>query len=112
MSDLSWWLSPHPDWEPGEDWPQAVPIVRYETDDAVAVIDPLLPPDDDFDAHGKPVHVLLTQPAHFRGTADFVGLHESELRSPKPDAARTPERIHARSAAATSCSQTVRNRRQ
>jgi len=75
-------LSPHPDWEPGEDWPQAVPIVRYETDDAVAVIDPLLPPDDDFDAHGKPVHVLLTQPAHFRGTADFVGRYRASVWVP------------------------------
>jgi len=72
MSELSWWLSPHPDWEPGEDWPKEVPVVRYETDDEVALIDPLLPPGDDFDPRGKPVTVLLTQPAHRRGTADFV----------------------------------------
>jgi hypothetical protein len=72
VSELSWWLSPHPDWEPGEDWPQEVPVVRYETDDEVALIDPFLPPGGDFDPHGKPVNVLLTQPAHYRGTADFV----------------------------------------
>lgn len=72
MGELSWWFAPHPDWEPGEDWPEAVPVVRYETDDVVALIDPFLPPEDDFDPHGKPVHVLLTQPAHFRGTTDFV----------------------------------------
>ena len=43
MSKLSWWFAPHPDWEPGEDWPQEVPIVRYETDDEVALIDPFPP---------------------------------------------------------------------
>ena len=72
MSDLSWWFAPHPDWEPGEDWPEEVPVVRYETNDDVVLIDPFLPPDDGFDPHGKPVHVLLTQPAHYRGTLDFV----------------------------------------
>ena len=72
MSELSWWLAPHPDWKPGEDWDQTVPVVRYETEHAVAVIDPFLPPDGDFDPGEKPVHVLLTQPAHFRGTSDFV----------------------------------------
>ncbi len=72
MGALSWWLSPHPDWEAGEDWPEVVPVVRYETDDAVVLIDPFLPPDDSFDPGGKPVRVLLTQPAHCRGTSDFV----------------------------------------
>jgi len=65
-------MSPHPDWEPTEDWPREVPVVRYETEDDVVLIDPLLPPEGDFDPHGKPVRVLLTQGAHYRGTADFV----------------------------------------
>jgi glyoxylase-like metal-dependent hydrolase (beta-lactamase superfamily II) len=72
VGTLSWWRSPHPDWEPGEDWPELVPVVRYETEDEVVLIDPFLPPEDDFDPAGKPVRVLLTQPAHYRGTADFV----------------------------------------
>ena len=72
MSELSWWLSPHPAWEPGEDWPQEVPVVRYETEDEVALIDPFLPPDGDFDPRDKPLKVLLTQPSHYRGTSDFV----------------------------------------
>jgi glyoxylase-like metal-dependent hydrolase (beta-lactamase superfamily II) len=72
MSDLSWWFSPHPDWEPTEDWPQEVPVVRYETADEVALIDPFLPADGAFDPGGKAVRVLLTQPAHHRGTADVV----------------------------------------
>jgi glyoxylase-like metal-dependent hydrolase (beta-lactamase superfamily II) len=65
VSELSWWLAPHPDWEPTEDWPEEVPVVRYETDDEVVLIDP-------FDPRGKPVRVLLTQGAHYRGTAEFV----------------------------------------
>jgi glyoxylase-like metal-dependent hydrolase (beta-lactamase superfamily II) len=98
VSELSWWFAPHPDWEPGEDWPEAVPIVRYETDDIVALIDPLLPPDDDFDPHGKPVHVLLTQPAHFRGTTDFIERYGASVWVPpraewrkRPNPATTAE---------------------
>jgi glyoxylase-like metal-dependent hydrolase (beta-lactamase superfamily II) len=72
MSELSWWFAPHPDWVPREDWPEEVPVVRYETGHEVVLIDPFLPPDGDFDPHGKPVRVLLTQGAHYRGTADFV----------------------------------------
>ena len=72
MSTLTWWLAPHPAWEEGEDWPEHVPVVRYETEREVALIDPFLPADGSFDPGGKPVRVLLTQPAHYRGTADFV----------------------------------------
>ena len=72
MSDLTWWFSPHPAWEPGEDWDPEVPVVQLETDGEVVLIDPFIPPDDSFDPQGKSVHVLLTQPAHYRGTADFV----------------------------------------
>jgi glyoxylase-like metal-dependent hydrolase (beta-lactamase superfamily II) len=72
LSELDWWYAPHPAWEPGENWPAEVPVVRYETDAEVVLIDPFLPPDGSFDPRGKPVRVLLTQPAHVRGTADFV----------------------------------------
>ena len=72
MSDLTWWFSPHPAWEPGEDWDPEVPVVQLETDAEIVLIDPFIPPDDSFDPQGKPVRVLLTQPAHYRGTADFV----------------------------------------
>jgi glyoxylase-like metal-dependent hydrolase (beta-lactamase superfamily II) len=82
VSEVSWWLSPHPDWEPGEDWPQEVPVVRYETADEVALVDPFLPPENDFDPGGKPVKVLLTQPAHYRGTSDFVERHGASVWVP------------------------------
>lgn len=82
MGSLSWWLSPHPDWEAGEDWPEEVPVVRYETDEEVVLIDPFLPPDDSFDPGGKPVRVLLTQGAHYRGTADFVERYDASVWAP------------------------------
>jgi glyoxylase-like metal-dependent hydrolase (beta-lactamase superfamily II) len=75
-------MSPHPDWESSEDWPQEVPVVRYETDDDVVLIDPFLPPDGEFDPHGKPVRVLLTQGAHYRGTADFVERYGASVWTP------------------------------
>lgn len=82
VSELSWWLAPHPAWEPGEDWPEEVPVVRYETDDEVVLIDPFLPPDGGFDPEGKPVRVLLTQGAHYRGTADFVERYAASVWAP------------------------------
>jgi glyoxylase-like metal-dependent hydrolase (beta-lactamase superfamily II) len=98
VSELTWWFAPHPAWEPGEDWPAEVPIVRYETDDEVVLIDPFLPPDGVFDPHGKPVRVLLTQPAHYRGTADFVERHGASVWVPpraawrrRPNPATTAE---------------------
>ena len=82
MSELTWWFSPHPAWEPGEDWNQEVPVVRLETDHEVVLIDPFLPPNKTFDPRGKAVHVLLTQPAHYRGTADFVERYQASVWAP------------------------------
>jgi glyoxylase-like metal-dependent hydrolase (beta-lactamase superfamily II) len=82
VSELSWWFAPHPDWEPTEDWPECVPVVRYETAEEVALIDPFLPPGDSFDVHGKAVRVLLTQPAHYRGTSDFVARYGASVWAP------------------------------
>ena len=72
MGALTWWLSPHPDWEEGEDWPELVPVVQYETDSEIVLIDPFLPAEGSFDQGDKPVTVLLTQRSHYRGTGDFV----------------------------------------
>ena len=40
MSELTWWFSHHPAWEPGENWPAEVPVVRLENDEEVVLIDP------------------------------------------------------------------------
>ena len=105
MSTLDWWYAPHPAWEPGENWPEEVPVVRYETDEEVVLFDPFLPVDRDFDPHGKPVRVLLTQPAHYRGTDDFVERfgasvwappHAAWRKRPKPETtAELPSGVEA-----------------
>ena len=82
VASLSWWFAPHPAWEPGEDWPREVPVVRYETDAEVALIDPFLPPDGSFSADHKPVRVLLTYPAHYRGTDDFIERYGATVWAP------------------------------
>ena len=82
MTEVSWWLAPHPSWEPTEDWDENVPVVRYETEAEVVLIDPFLPPDSSFDPHGKPVRILLTQAAHYRGTADFVDRYRASVWAP------------------------------
>jgi hypothetical protein len=57
-------------------------VVCYDTDTVIALIDPLLPPDDSFDPHGKSVRVLLTYPAHYRGTDDFVERYGASVWAP------------------------------
>jgi hypothetical protein len=54
----------------------------YETAGEVALIDPFLPRGGKFDAGGKAVRVLLTQPSHYRGTADFVDRHGASVWVP------------------------------
>ena len=72
--------------------------MRYETDDEVALVDPFLPREGSFDPHGKPVRVLLTQGAHYRGTADFVERYGASVWAPprafwrkRPNPATTDE---------------------
>lgn len=94
MGELTWWLSPHPSWEEGEDWPELVPVVRYETEHEIVVIDPFLPPDDSFDPGGKPVRVLLTQRAHYRGADDFVERWGASVWS-RPTSDELPDEVEA-----------------
>ena len=66
------WMAPHPEWEPTENWPEDVLCVYYESSDGIVLIDPLLPRgekaefwralDADVDRLRQPVGVLLTAP--------------------------------------------------
>jgi hypothetical protein len=82
MSELTWWFAPHPEWEPGENWPREVLCVRIETDDEIVLIDPLEPAEETGE---KPVRVLLTAPWHVRGTAEVVERYGAMVWAP-PDA--------------------------
>src|ERR687884_1710703 len=74
------WTGLHPEWTPEqggpEGWEQEVGCVYYEAPDAVVLIDPLVPPEDeerfwgaldrDVERAGKPVRILLTVSWHDR----------------------------------------------
>ena len=74
------WTGLHPDWKPEdagpEGWDQEVGCVYYEALDAVVLVDPLAPPEDeerfwaaldrDVERAGKPVRILLTVAWHGR----------------------------------------------
>ena len=71
------WTAVHPAWEPAEaetpgDWPREVGAVAYAAPGALVLIDPLVtddawePVDRLVEAHGRPVHVLVTIAFHER----------------------------------------------
>jgi hypothetical protein len=72
---LAYWLAPHPEWEPTENWPEDVLCVRYDSPDGIVLIDPQLPrgEEDEFlKTLVGPVRVLLTAPWHARDTSAIV----------------------------------------
>jgi glyoxylase-like metal-dependent hydrolase (beta-lactamase superfamily II) len=76
---LRYWLAPHPEWKPGNDWPEEVLSVEYGGPDALVLIDPLVPRGEErrFWEHarrlGLPLRVLLTAPWHRRDSGRFPG---------------------------------------
>jgi glyoxylase-like metal-dependent hydrolase (beta-lactamase superfamily II) len=76
---LRFWSAPHPKWRGATDWPESVGCVYYEADDALVLIDPLLPRgeeeqflvllDREAARVARPVAVLLTAPWHKRDAA-------------------------------------------
>jgi glyoxylase-like metal-dependent hydrolase (beta-lactamase superfamily II) len=73
------WTARHPAWEPDDSLPGEVGCVYYEAPEAVVLIDPLVPGDEqerfwraldkDVQRVGRPVVVLLTVPWHARSSA-------------------------------------------
>jgi glyoxylase-like metal-dependent hydrolase (beta-lactamase superfamily II) len=77
------WTGLHPEWKPSDagpdGWDREVGCVYYEGPDAVVLVDPLAPPEDeerfwaaldrDVERAGKPVRVLLTVSWHGRSAA-------------------------------------------
>ncbi len=96
---LRYWLAPHPDWKPGNDWPEDVLCVYYEAPDAVVVIDPLVPRgeedefwralDRDVERLGRPVRVLLTAPWHRRDAELFAGRYSAHINGELPGGIET-----------------------
>jgi glyoxylase-like metal-dependent hydrolase (beta-lactamase superfamily II) len=78
---LRYWLAPHPEWRPGNDWPEEVLSVEYQSSEALVLIDPLVPPGEEGKFReraqrlGLPVRVLLTAPWHRRDSGLFPDAH-------------------------------------
>lgn len=80
------WSAPHPDWQPGEDWDQDVGCVLYELEDAVALIDPLLPHDGreqalewlDGTIDGRAVSILTTVRWHSRDRRELAARYRAQ----------------------------------
>jgi glyoxylase-like metal-dependent hydrolase (beta-lactamase superfamily II) len=88
------WTGLHPEWKPGEDWDQEVGCVYYEAPDAVVLVDPLAPPEDeerfwaaldrDVERAAKPVRILLTVSWHGRSAEAVAKRYGAATDGPLP----------------------------
>jgi glyoxylase-like metal-dependent hydrolase (beta-lactamase superfamily II) len=92
------WTGLHPEWTPAsagpEGWDQEVGCVYYEGPDAVVLVDPLAPPEDearfwaaldrDVERAGKPVRILLTVSWHDRSAEAVAKRYGAATDGPLP----------------------------
>jgi glyoxylase-like metal-dependent hydrolase (beta-lactamase superfamily II) len=99
VADGLWrWTGLHPEWKPSdagpEGWDQEVGCVYYEGPDAVVLVDPLAPPEDeerfwaaldrDVERTGKPVRVFLTISWHGRSVKAVAERYGAATDGPLP----------------------------
>ena len=87
------WTGAHPEWDHAEHWGPEVASVYAELDDAVVVVDPLVPADEedrfwsaldrDVECAGRPLHVLLTVHWHERSVAAVLDRYHAQLWRPE-----------------------------
>lgn len=83
------WQAPHPDWTPGERWPQHVSSCAVDDGEHLILFDPLAVPKALL-ALGEergPV-VVLTAPWHERDTRSLVEHFHATVFAPRPDSAQ------------------------
>jgi glyoxylase-like metal-dependent hydrolase (beta-lactamase superfamily II) len=82
------WQAPHPDWTPGERWPQEVSSYAIDDGARLLLFDPLAVPDEllELAADREPV-VVLTAPWHERDTQSLVERLAAPVYTPPPDTA-------------------------
>ena len=82
------WQAPHPDWTPGERWPQEVSSYAIDDGARLLLFDPLSVPDEllELAADREPV-VVLTAPWHERDTQSLVERLGVPVYAPPPDTA-------------------------
>ena len=88
------WTAPHPEWKPQDDWDRDVGCVYWEADDAVVLIDPLVPDepadrehflaslDRDVERSARPVSVLLTCEWHERSATELAARYDGRVVKP------------------------------
>ena len=88
------WTASHPEWDHAAHWGPEVGSVYAELPDAVVVVDPLVPADEqeeefwsaldrDVERLGRPVHVLLTVHWHERSVASVLDRYHATLWRPE-----------------------------
>jgi hypothetical protein len=87
------WTAAHPEWEHAEHWGPEVGSVYAELPQALVMVDPLVPQDEedrfwealdrDVERVGKPVHVLLTVHWHERSVAAVLDRYKATLWRPE-----------------------------
>ena len=102
------WTGLHPDWTPEEGgpegWEQEVGCVYYEAPEAVVLVDPLVPPEDeerflraldrDVERVAKPVRVLLTVEWHSRSAQAIAERYGGELAGDLPSGVEGHAAVH------------------
>jgi len=97
-SGLWRWTGLHPEWQPSsggpEGWDQEVGCVYYEAPDAVVLVDPLAPPEDeerfwaaldrDVERAGKPMRILITVSFHSRSAEAVAKRYDAATDGPLP----------------------------
>jgi hypothetical protein len=97
------WTAPHPAWHPDQAWPQHVGSIYAETADAIVLIDPLVPADDeerfwtalDGDLERlreRPVLILLTCAWHRRSADAIAERYDASIWHPGEE---LPEGVEA-----------------
>jgi len=98
------WTAAHPEWEHAEHWGPEVGSVYAELPDALVMVDPLVPQDEedrfwealdrDVERVGKPVHLLLTVHWHERSVAAVLDRYKATLWRPE-EKGELPAGVHA-----------------
>lgn len=83
------WQAPHPDWTPGERWPQEVSSYAIDDGERLLFFDPLAVPDQLFAlAPEREPLIVLTAPWHERDTRALVERLGAAVFAPRPDTAQ------------------------
>jgi glyoxylase-like metal-dependent hydrolase (beta-lactamase superfamily II) len=98
------WKASHPQWDHAEHWGPEVGSVYAELPEALVVVDPLVPEDDeeefwtaldrDVERLGLPVHVLLTVHWHERSVETVLDRYRATLWRPE-EKGELPAGVHA-----------------